>query len=162
MLGAKQMADTWLLCMKSVQIGTDQRVKINVLIITLSLRAVFGQVRHIKQVRLLKLLNGVKVLVSTIAQIAATITRFATSILPPLQKAPRNVRLFFVNTLLSAESESLLSVPRTLMSASRNSGLLGFTKNFPLQTNSFKSKSFHPNRFCAHVHRAQFRLANLP
>lgn len=101
MLGAKQMADTWLLCMKSVQIGTDQRVKINVLIITLSLRAAFGQVRHIKQIRLLKLLNGVKVLVSTIAQIAATITHSATSILPPLQKAPRNVRLFFVGAFLS-------------------------------------------------------------
>lgn len=138
MLGAKQIADTWLLCMKSVQIGTDQRVKINVLIITLSLRTVFGQVRHIKQIRLLKLLNGVKVLVSTIAQIAATITHSATSILPPTKsKAPRNVRLCFVNTLLSAESESFLSVPRILMNTSCNSGLLGFTKKLSVPNEQF-------------------------
>lgn len=96
MLGAKQMANTWLLCMKSAQIGTDQRVKINVLIITLSLRAVFGQVRHIKQIRLLKLLNGVKVLVSTIAQKAATIAHSATSILPPYKKQSPTKREAFL------------------------------------------------------------------
>lgn len=83
------------------QIGTGQRESINALIITLSLRAAFGQVRHIKQTTLLDLIAGVKVLVSIIGQKAEIIAYFATSILPPLQKAPRNVRLFFIGAFLS-------------------------------------------------------------
>lgn len=77
-------------------------------------------------------------------------------------KSPTKREAFLCWCFFIAESESFLSVLRILMSAFRNSCLLGFTKKFPLQTNSFKSKSFHPNRFCAHVHREQFRLANLP